>query len=162
MNEAFPPGRHSRNRAFNADFEKEERICGYEHCIEGMPFSDLGIDCPVFGHDCPGGSSQVETCRKTKGRLRSIPLLKGTRFQPQVPPFSPEESPEKVPEKERLSLEKVVASHFPPGSHQSVWWPFPVPAQALARGVGEALVLAHLAFDLLFLTCKQPFFPSDV
>ncbi len=113
MNENFPTGRHSVNRAFNPDFEKQERICAYEHCIESMPFSDLGMDCPVFGHDCPGGISQVETCRKTKGRLRSVPLSKGKRFIPQVPPFTPEERSVKDPSKGPLSLEEIVESHFP-------------------------------------------------
>jgi len=113
MKEDFPLGRHSTNRAFNPNFEEEDRNCGYEHCIEGMPFTDQGIDCPVFGHDCPGGISQVETCRKTKGRLRSVPLSKNQEFKLQFFPLSATARSKKESAKKPLSLEEIVGSHFP-------------------------------------------------
>lgn len=58
---------------FNPNFREEGRTCGYEHCIETMPFSGQGLDCPVFGHDCPGGEIQLAECRRQKGPLRPLP-----------------------------------------------------------------------------------------
>ncbi len=114
MKENFPPGRHSANRTFNPDFDKEDRLCGYEHCIEGTPFSDQGIDCPVFGHDCPGGISQVETCRKTKGRLRSVSLAlaKVQELTPKFPHQSSDKKTGKDAGEKPFSLDEIVGSHF--------------------------------------------------
>ncbi len=46
-----------------ADFAEHGLSCPYEHCIELMPLEGGEISCPVFGHDCPGGPSQVQVCR---------------------------------------------------------------------------------------------------
>jgi hypothetical protein len=53
----------------NPDWEEQGLICLYEHCIEHMPLSaeNTDLSCPVFGHDCPGGRSEVEIC-KAEGR----------------------------------------------------------------------------------------------
>jgi hypothetical protein len=69
---------------FSIDFSPNEQwveqglICQYEHCIEHMPLrQERGNgSCPVFGHDCPGGVAQVQTC-KSEGRSADDPL--GTR-----------------------------------------------------------------------------------
>ncbi len=31
------------------------------------------MDCPVFGHDCPGGAQQAEACRLQKESVRALP-----------------------------------------------------------------------------------------
>jgi hypothetical protein len=36
-------------------------LCPYEHCIENSPHGDQ-FGCPVFGHSCPGGSSELFHC----------------------------------------------------------------------------------------------------
>ncbi len=62
---------------FNPRFREEGRTCGYEHCIETMPFSGEGLDCPVFGHDCPGGEDQLAECRRQRGAVRPLPTALG-------------------------------------------------------------------------------------
>jgi len=59
--------------SFNPHYKEQGRTCGYEHCIETMPFSGEGLDCPVFGHDCPGGEAQLAECRRQKGPVRPLP-----------------------------------------------------------------------------------------
>ena len=47
------------------DFRGRPLLCPYEHCIELMPVSDhpTGKSCPAWGHNCPGGTNQVEACK---------------------------------------------------------------------------------------------------
>src|SRR5262249_30022358 len=49
----------------NEDWEDQGLICKYEHCIEHMPLRSDRWEgsCEIFGHDCPGGSDQVNQCR---------------------------------------------------------------------------------------------------
>lgn len=110
MEETFPPGRNSMNFKFNPNFEMEKRICGYEHCIESMPFSNEGIDCPIFGHDCPGGIKQVQTCRREKGGLRSAIKEHGPamKLHPLNLQISDESRTKSVP-----TIEDVILSHMP-------------------------------------------------
>lgn len=65
--------RQDPDASFNPHFREEGRTCGYEHCIETMPFSGEGLDCPVFGHDCPGGKDQLAECRRQRGPVRPLP-----------------------------------------------------------------------------------------
>jgi hypothetical protein len=60
---------YSPNFSPNEDWEAQGLVCKYEHCIEHMPLKEGHWDgsCPVFGHDCPGGVPQVQTC-KAEGR----------------------------------------------------------------------------------------------
>lgn len=44
------------------NYEELGLICGYEHCIELQPLTETKLSCPVFGHNCPGGLSQVRVC----------------------------------------------------------------------------------------------------
>ena len=46
-----------------AGFLQRGLSCPYEHCIELMPLKYCEISCPVWGHDCPGGQSQLMVCR---------------------------------------------------------------------------------------------------
>jgi hypothetical protein len=56
---------YSLNLAPNERWETEGLICRFEHCIERMPLRSERWEgsCPVFGHDCPGGTEQVNTCK---------------------------------------------------------------------------------------------------
>ena len=49
-----------------ADFRERGLLCPYEHCIELMPLAHSGPtekNCPMWGHDCPGGTNQIEACK---------------------------------------------------------------------------------------------------
>ena len=56
------------NFGANEDFDKNGLLCEWEHCIELMPLHEVrsNIDCPIFGHECPGGIGQVMKCKKSK------------------------------------------------------------------------------------------------
>ncbi len=51
-----------------ADYKQRGQCCPYEHCIElmGMSHAPTERSCPLFGHDCPGGTTQVEACKRTE------------------------------------------------------------------------------------------------
>jgi hypothetical protein len=57
---------YSKDFTPNESFEEQDLLCAYEHCIENQSLQDERDErsCPVFGHDCPGGELQVETCRE--------------------------------------------------------------------------------------------------
>ncbi|MFC1947443.1 hypothetical protein ACFLXY_05945 [Chloroflexota bacterium] len=50
----------------NIDYEKYRLLCEWEHCIEWMPLTEEPTEysCPVFGHNCPGGTQIVSNCNK--------------------------------------------------------------------------------------------------
>ncbi len=63
-NKKVPLG-YSDDLTYNSDWQKQKRICGYQHCIERMPVVVLeGEGCPVFGHECPGGDRVSKKCRE--------------------------------------------------------------------------------------------------
>lgn len=66
LNGTFPIG-YSIDFTPNLDFEKHGFLCEWEHCIEYMPLRKTPEDasCPVFDHECPGGTQRVTTCNKT-------------------------------------------------------------------------------------------------
>jgi len=47
----------------NPRWKEQNGICKHEHCIENMPFTHKEASCPIFGHDCPSGTSQVTKCK---------------------------------------------------------------------------------------------------
>jgi hypothetical protein len=110
MENAFPPGRHSTNFTFNPNFQIEKRICGYEHCIESMPFSNQGIDCPVFGHDCPGGISQVQICKRKKDEPPSTINEKSPSIK--LHPMILKKCNERT-KRDVSSIEDILRSHMP-------------------------------------------------
>jgi len=69
---------YSLNLAPNEKWGAEGLICQFGHCIERMPLRSEGGErsCPVFGHDCPGGTRQVKAC---KSEARSAGASRGTR-----------------------------------------------------------------------------------
>lgn len=54
---------------FNYAYQQQWLICPWEHCIELFPLAAErhAGSCPVFGHDCPGGSTQANQCREADG-----------------------------------------------------------------------------------------------
>ncbi len=103
---------------FNPNFREEGRTCGYEHCIETMPFSGEGLDCPVFGHDCPGGEIQLAECRRQKGPVRPLPTALSLEV-PERPSATPPASWVSAGDRPKLraALEalRAIESRFPPG-----------------------------------------------
>ena len=63
---------YSLNFIENKDYEKNDLICKWEHCIEWMPLSEkrTGLSCPIFGHNCPGGLIEIKKCGK---KISDIP-----------------------------------------------------------------------------------------
>lgn len=57
----------------NESFDEQGLLCEWEHCIELMPLNNerSNRDCPVFGHECPGGVSQVTKCDKSRLRYQT-------------------------------------------------------------------------------------------
>jgi hypothetical protein len=53
---------YSKQMYADLEFIKHGAGCAYEHCIEHMPLEYGESSCPVFGHDCPGGSGQANHC----------------------------------------------------------------------------------------------------
>ncbi len=55
---------YSLNLSPNDNWQEQGLTCRYEHCIERMPLrrERWPGSCPVFGHNCPGGISQVDKC----------------------------------------------------------------------------------------------------
>lgn len=52
---------------FNTRWKVLGLVCPYEHFIKLMPSSrESSLSCPIFGHDCPAGVEQAESCRSTK------------------------------------------------------------------------------------------------
>ncbi len=60
------------NFNINESFDEQELHCEWEHCIELMPLNKerSNKDCPVFGHECPGGVGKVIKCDKS---IKDIP-----------------------------------------------------------------------------------------
>ena len=56
---------YSLNLAPNEKWEAQGLACRFEHCIERMPLRSERWEgsCPVFGHDCPGGTEQANICK---------------------------------------------------------------------------------------------------
>lgn len=54
---------YSRCFEYNEHWAAQGGICGYEHCIENMPFTNEELSCPIFGHDCPGGKEVAGRCK---------------------------------------------------------------------------------------------------
>lgn len=52
------------------DYAKRGLFCKYEYCIEEQPLTGGELRCPIWGHDCPGGAAEIETCGK---RISDIP-----------------------------------------------------------------------------------------
>jgi len=55
---------YSLNLKPNEHWKEQGLICRFEHCIERMPLKHEPWEgsCGFFGHDCPGGTTQVATC----------------------------------------------------------------------------------------------------
>ena len=53
--------------------DQPHAICKFEHCIENQPIRLNRDDrsCPVFGHDCPGGTKQAAKCREHDRSIRA-------------------------------------------------------------------------------------------
>lgn len=75
LSRSFPLG-YSVNFMSNPKYEEQGHICEWEHCVEHFPLRGNRDDrsCPVFGHDCPGGSETRAKCQK------SIDDVPGDRF----------------------------------------------------------------------------------
>lgn len=71
LNNSFPTG-YSLNFFPNAGYIEQGFLCEWEHCIEEMPLSEEATDlsCPAFGHDCPGGVTVREGCKRS---VKDIP-----------------------------------------------------------------------------------------
>lgn len=56
---------YSLNLAPNEEWEAQGLACPFEHCIERMPLKTETWEgsCPLFGHDCPGGTEQANICK---------------------------------------------------------------------------------------------------
>lgn len=67
LNKSFHVG-YSINFTPNKDYKEQSLICEWEHCIEHMPLKQRRTDksCPIFGHDCPGGTDKVSKCHKNQ------------------------------------------------------------------------------------------------
>ena len=52
------------------DYRELGLFCEYEYCIEDLPLDHGDLSCPVWGHDCPGGISKINSCKK---RITDIP-----------------------------------------------------------------------------------------
>jgi len=65
LNKSFPVG-YSIDFSPNENYEKQKLLCEWEHCIEHMPLKQRTTiqSCPIFGHNCPGGSDKVSKCKK--------------------------------------------------------------------------------------------------
>jgi hypothetical protein len=63
LNKSFSTG-YSIKLFPNTDYKKDNLSCEWEHCIELMPLTieDTKLSCPVFGHNCPGGSEKAAKC----------------------------------------------------------------------------------------------------
>lgn len=72
LNHTFGVG-YFPNFYANESFDEQGLLCEWEHCIELMPLHEerSNIDCPVFGHECPGGVSKVVKCGKS---TKDIPI----------------------------------------------------------------------------------------
>lgn len=70
LNKTFSMGYYI-NIAENHNYKKHNLFCEWEHCIELMPLphDTSNKACPVFGHECPGGSEKVLKCDKRIDRL---------------------------------------------------------------------------------------------
>jgi len=66
LSESFSLG-YSINFQPNPNYEEQELLCEWEHCIEHFPLREGSDDrsCHVFGHDCPGGIGTQTKCQKT-------------------------------------------------------------------------------------------------
>jgi hypothetical protein len=66
LNKSFSIG-YSISFYPNDNFEKQGLVCPWEHCIEFMPLlmRQTSASCPIFGHNCPGGTDQVSVCKKS-------------------------------------------------------------------------------------------------
>lgn len=52
----------------NPHWKEQHGICRWEHCIEWQPIgcTQTAKSCPIFGHDCPGGSVSASACRRQR------------------------------------------------------------------------------------------------
>jgi hypothetical protein len=87
LNRSFSVG-YSLDFAPNLDFDEQGLVCEYEHCIEHMPLREERSDesCPVFGHDCPGGSRRVVTCPAAQAWVAGYSPFPAERFAPRGEP----------------------------------------------------------------------------
>lgn len=67
LNKSFSIG-YSLKFFPNEEYESQNLICQWNHCIEWMPLRKKRDEnsCPLFGHDCPGGPETAHACRKMK------------------------------------------------------------------------------------------------
>lgn len=67
LNKSFSIG-YCINFEKNKDYKKQGLSCEYEHCIEFMPLEEKEVkeNCPIYGHNCPGGEEKVKECKKKK------------------------------------------------------------------------------------------------
>ena len=65
LNKSFNIG-YCINFEANNNYNEQELMCPYEHCIEFMPLEkeEKKNSCPIFGHNCPGEEEQVKKCKK--------------------------------------------------------------------------------------------------
>lgn len=66
LNKSFPFG-YSLNFFPNVGYKEQGLLCEWEHCIELMHLTEepTAQTCPVFGHDCPGGTVARVDCKKS-------------------------------------------------------------------------------------------------
>lgn len=77
LNKTFSIG-YSIDFSPNHNYGKHGLICEWEHCIEWMPLTEkpTKYSCPVFGHNCPGGTEKISKCGKTIGDIPSKRFIK--------------------------------------------------------------------------------------
>ena len=78
LNKTFSMG-YYLNLDRNHNYKDQGLICEWEHCIELMPLPPdrNSKSCPVFGHECPGGSGQVLKCDKGIEDIPKERFIKG-------------------------------------------------------------------------------------
>ncbi len=66
LNKSFSIG-YSIDFSTNANYKQHSLTCEYEHCIELMPLTEEETQnsCPLWGHNCPGGTEKISKCNKT-------------------------------------------------------------------------------------------------
>ncbi len=63
----------------NENYEEQELVCEWEHCIEKMPYLSWPADyrCHNFGHKCPGGIDKVSDCDKRISDINKSRFING-------------------------------------------------------------------------------------
>ena len=66
LNKSFVVG-YSINFEENQGYDKQGLVCEWEHCVEYFPLEEerTALSCPIFGHDCPGGTEAREFCDRS-------------------------------------------------------------------------------------------------